>query len=445
MQEAIYEGKYFDLSIYLESRTNIKAEIEQLKKRADKGAFRCPYCEETLILRSGEIREEHFSHRHSKSCEISNASEVYQKQIKRESKKHSVIKDIIYDELKVQEKVNEDLDVGYGFVKKATEKWKCYPDIIVKNKDNELAITILTDVTHKNDLKLVKQIKNRNSYYKSKKLVPIWFIENSEQSIDMENRVIHLWEAELDLALKTPEDHTWEETLKQLSIKQSLFTLFNYYHRKLPATYNVQSLYYVHSTDTNIEFTVQRFIKDEEQYPYRAFALNEGYQISLSTALLATQSLQLSNPGTEKKQRESFIQTVNQKEAEYIKSQQSHHKKVQQNNIQTYAQKSNNYLPQQPLPTQAFKDRMQTFNKSTIVGENMFKSHIMNYIKKHEKASATEISEHLVNNGASSEKYLTGRYKIYNVICTYLISLEKEGFVELVEKDYVNDRVYKSK
>ncbi|MGG1678235.1 competence protein CoiA family protein [Neobacillus sp. NRS-1170] len=322
MQEAIYEGKDFVLYTYLESKTNRKAEIEQLKKRADKGAFRCPYCDGTLILKSGEIREEHFSHRHSKSCEVSTASEVYHKQIKRESKKHSVMKEIIYEELKSQERANDALDVGYGFLLKAAEKWKYYPDIILKNKDNELAISILTDVTHNDDIKLVKQIKNRNHYFKSKSLIPIWFIESAEQSIDMENRVTHLWEVELDLAIKTPEDLAWEETLKQLPLRQSIFTLFNYYHDKSPASYNVQSLYYVHSTDTNIVFTVQRFIRDEEQYAFRAFALNDGYQMSLSTALLANRSLQLGDPVIEGTQREAFIQTVKQKEVEFIRSQQ---------------------------------------------------------------------------------------------------------------------------
>ncbi|MFB9761427.1 competence protein CoiA family protein [Ectobacillus funiculus] len=124
MQEALYEGNHFDLRVYLESKSDTKDEIEQLKKRAEKGAFRCPYCDETLIVKSGDIREEHFAHRHSKSCEISAASEVYHKQVKRESKKHSVIKNIIYNELEVQAKLKEDLDVGYGFVEKAAEKWK---------------------------------------------------------------------------------------------------------------------------------------------------------------------------------------------------------------------------------------------------------------------------------------------------------------------------------
>ena len=226
MQEALYEGKNFHLKVYLESTEDVKAKLAQLKKRADKGAFSLPFCNETLILKSGEIREEHFAHRHSKSCEISVASEVYQRQVKRESKRHSVMKEIIYDELKTQEKINNDLHVEYGYITKAPEKWRYYPDIIINNKGRERAITILTDVNSTKDEILVKQIKNRNRYYKNKNLNTIWFIEDAEQSIDMDNRVIHLWEAELDLAIKTAEDRLWEVTINSLSVKYPLFELF---------------------------------------------------------------------------------------------------------------------------------------------------------------------------------------------------------------------------
>jgi competence CoiA-like predicted nuclease len=167
MKETLYEGKYFDLKIHLESVSNSKEEIDRLKKRADKGAFLCLYCSEKLILRSGEIREEHFSHRHSKSCEVSVASDVYHKQTKRESKNHSIMKEIIYDELKTQEKIKPELQVEYGYITKAKEKWTYYPDIIIKNSGTELAISILTNINSNKDENLVKQIKKRNQYFKA--------------------------------------------------------------------------------------------------------------------------------------------------------------------------------------------------------------------------------------------------------------------------------------
>lgn len=91
MLEAIYEGERFDLQKHLSRQDSVKLEIERLKKAADKGAFTCPYCNGILKLKAGDIYEKHFFHP-SNSCSISEASETYQKQIKRESKKHSVMK-----------------------------------------------------------------------------------------------------------------------------------------------------------------------------------------------------------------------------------------------------------------------------------------------------------------------------------------------------------------
>jgi len=442
MQEAIYEGKYFDLKLFLESKTDVKAELEMLKKRGDKGAFLCPYCNGTLILKSGEIREEHFAHRHSKSCEISVASEVYQQQVKRESNKHSVMKEIIYDELKTQEKINENLQVEYGYVIKASEKWRYYPDIIIDNKGKELAITILTNVTSQKDEKLVKQIKKRNGYFKDKNLEPVWFIENSEQSIDMEHRVIHLWEAELDISIKTAEDLRWEEMLNSYKYKYPLFELFNYYHKNSPSFFDVNSLYYVHSTETNIVFEIQRFIKDEINYPFRAFALNDTYQISLSKALNTTLDFQLSDPIVEERQRKSFGQLIIQKEAEYFIN-------LRKMEIITptpkFSLSDEEFSVSEGYFTPQVKKAKNKHNSSkNIVKKGDFSKEIQAFIQNVDRFSAEELSEYLVLEcGASSETFSTGRYKIYMDVCNYLEILEGTGVIELVKRDFVNDRFYK--
>jgi len=446
LQEALYEGNHFDLKVYLESKPDIKTEIEKLKKRADKGAFCCPYCNETLILKSGEIREEHFAHRHSKSCEISAASEVYQRQVKRESKKHSVMKEIIYDELKTQEKINNNLQVDYGYITKAPEKWRYYPDIVLNNKGKELAITILTDVNSNKDEKLVNQIKKRNRYYKNKNLDPIWFIEDAEQSIDMDNHVIHLWEAELDIAIKTAEDRLWEATINSYPLKYPLFDLFDYYYTKLPTSVDIQSIYYVQSSKTSIEFTVQRFVKESDKYPYRAFALNDAYQISLSTALLTTDELQLSDP---QQQREHFIRVVKQKEAEYELRELE--KQQKQQLIQTAMDSFHNKKPldlERYNPTEG-NQRIHHDNKSTnktpILEGTELQAAIRSYVKNYDVVSAIELSEYLVTEcGASDETFATGRYKIYIDVCQYLDQLAGDGVLEFVKKDFVNDRVYKA-
>jgi hypothetical protein len=210
-------------------------------------------------------------------------------------------------------KTSENMQVDYGYIAKGKEKWRYYPDIIVKNTDKEIAITILTNVTANKDEKLVRQIRNRSRYYQNKGMQTIWFVEDAEMSVDMKHHVIHLWEAELDIAIKTEEDLKWENVLNHLQIEEPLFQLFDYHHRKTPQSYDVRSLYYVHTTETEIIFTVHRFIVDELKHPFRAFALNDGYRISLSKALLTKQTIQLSDPEIEVKNRELFKEKVKQK------------------------------------------------------------------------------------------------------------------------------------
>lgn len=418
MLEAIYEGKRFDLHNHLRRQDSIKLEVERLKKAADKGAFTCPYCNRILKLKAGDIYEKHFFHP-SNSCAISEASETYQKQIKRESKKHSVMKEIIYDELKTQEKINDNLHVEYGYIEKAEEKWKYYPDIIIENNKTELAITILTDVTAKKDSKLVQQIKKRNEYFKTKNLKPIWFVEETEQSVDMNRRVIHLWEAELDIAVKMEEDQKWEAALDHLKTENNLFNLFNYHHQNAPSTYEVFSLYHVKSTETNITFTVQRFLKDQISHPYRAFALNEAYEIKMATALLTEDTLQLSDLLIEDQQRKSFLQEILKRNKEYIPA--ASEESITFDELQISQPVSN-------------AKRYAEVGLSEI---------LYDYIEEVKMISAYEVSKYLVKEcGAPSDTFATGRYRIYGDVCIALSKIETSGKIKLIKKDYVNDRIY---
>ena len=426
LQEAIYEGKNVTLSVLL----NEKREIRELKKSSAKGAFSCPYCNETLLIKSGDKRKYHFSHKKLKSCElfiIDSESDKYQQQIKRESKQHSVIKNFIYDELKAQQKINEELEVEYGFVAKATEKWRYYPDIIVKNVDKEIAITVLTNVTQNRDEKLAKQIIKRNTYFKEKGLIPIWFIENTEQSIDLGRHVIHFWEAELNLAMKTPEDLMWETLLNETACDQSLFELFDYHHQNTPNFYKVRSLYYIQSKEDSIQFSVRRFIEDEQKSPFRAFALNGGYEISLSTALLTTQTLQLSDPKIEMQLRDSFLQELKQKKNEYIAKQ----KEIEDAN-------------RTELLNKRYDLSKRQVSSKNLLTKSHFRTAILEYIKtcRLRLINADDVAEYLVLNGASNKSYNTGRYKIYSDVCACLDQLAEENVIELSSTGGQRDRTY---
>ena len=418
MREALYEGGRFNLQTHLSMKESVKEEIERLKKAADKGAFTCPYCSRILKLKAGDVYEKHFFHP-SNSCSISEASETYQKQTKREKKSHSVMKEIIFDELKAQEKINDNLQVEYGYVKKADEKWKYYPDIIVDNKKSELAISILTDVTANKDSGLVRQIKKRNDYFKSKNLKPVWFVEKTEQSVDMEYRVIHLWEAELDIAIKMKEDIKWEEAVNSLEIKNNLFDIFNYHYRSVPSSHEVRGLYYVKSTETNITFTVQRFITEQLSHPYRAFALNDAYEIKMSTALLTEDTIQLSDPLIEEKQRNNFIKEALLKDEEYI--------------------------PAISEETNTFSDSAirHPMNITKKYFEHGIQECLNEYIKEEKVISAIEVSEYVVNEcGAPAGKYATGKYLVYKEVCMTLDNMVRLGSVKLLKKEFVDNRIY---
>ena len=213
----------------------------------------------------------------------------------------------------------------------------------------------------------------------------------------------------------------------------------------MPSTIDIQSVYYVQSTEISIKFTVQRFIKDNDQYPFRAFALNDAYQISLSTALMATQELQLSDPKIEQHQREHFIQVVKQKEVEYWLKEQE-----KQQTIQTSVNSYNNKkrLTTEGYSRTEFRPRNVKVNnyidKNQVLEAGELRNAILSYIRNYPVISAIELSEYLVTEcGASPETFSTGRYKIYIDVCKNLDMLEGEGLIEFIEKDFVNDRVYK--
>ncbi|AIE59875.1 hypothetical protein [Bacillus methanolicus] len=131
---------------------------------------------------------------------------------------------------------------------------------VVKNTDEEIAITFLTYLTANKDEKLVRQIRNRNRNYQNKGMQTIWFVEDADRSVYMKHHVIHLWEADLDITIKTEEDLNWENVLNHLPIEELLFKLFDYHHSKTLQSFVVHSLYYVYSTETEIVFTVNRSI-----------------------------------------------------------------------------------------------------------------------------------------------------------------------------------------
>lgn len=321
MNVAIYEGNEFNITKELRKHPDAEQKrlIEKYRKFTEKGAMTCPFCNGKLLLRAGQIREIHFAHLPGKTCLISEAYDTYQKQIKRENDKHSVIKEIVYNELKSQEKIKPDLKVEYGYREKAAERWRYYPDIYLNKNGHEFAISIITNVHEIGDNNVVTSINRRNDFFGKKGLQPIWFIEERELAEDFDHRVLHLWEAEFRLAIKTNEDRVWDTLLVELINDFpdiSIFELLGY-RSYGQMNVDVRSLYYVHSTVNETTFSVYRMILDEDRSPYRAFAVSKGYRVNLSDALIVRDEILLSDKNKEEKNRDEFVREVSSKILEF--------------------------------------------------------------------------------------------------------------------------------
>lgn len=317
MDIAQYEGTVVNINTELSksSESDRARTIEKYRRIAEKGAMSCPFCNEKLQLRAGEVREIHFAHLKGKSCQEADAYDTYRNQTQRENKKHSVIKEIIYTELKSQEIIKPDLKVEYGYKEKAAEKWKHYPDIYMNKNGREFAISVITNVHNIGDEKVVKTINKRNRYFEEKGLKSIWFVEDRELADDYEHRVLHLWEAEYDLAIKTEEDQIWDQLINDIVDEFPNEKLLDLFHYKAygPMDVDVRSLYYVHSTGDEISFSVYRLILDEKQSPYRAFAVTRGYRMHMSNALIVRDEILLSDKQREDADRIDFVNEVARK------------------------------------------------------------------------------------------------------------------------------------
>ncbi|WP_410512113.1 competence protein CoiA family protein [Paenibacillus sp. BR2-3] len=314
MDVALYEGEILNITAEVSRYSDVEKErmIDKYRKAAEKKAMACPFCHEELRLRAGEIRDIHFAHLKGRSCQESEAYDTYQNQTKRENKKHSVVKEIIYNELKGQELIRPDLKVEYGYKEKAEEKWKHFPDIYLNKNGREFAVSVITNVHEIGDDKVVKTINKRNKYFQDKGLESIWFVEDRELADDFEHRVLHLWEAEYGLAIKTEEDNKWDKLLNELSEEfpgYNIPHLFGY-RAHGPMNHDVRSLYYVHSIGDEITFSMYRLILDQMRSPFRAFALTKGYRMNISQALIVRDEILLSDKEREDQNRLEFANQV---------------------------------------------------------------------------------------------------------------------------------------
>lgn len=304
--------------------TATAATINNYKKLSKKDIFECPFCQAKLIVKSGEIKGIFFSHLHGEACEQSKqqdkAEKKYIKQIDREIESHSTLVNIIYNELVVKSKINSSMSVSYGY--KSGLNLKEVPDVIVQTNGKIFAISVLTNVGINEDSKLTKQIKNRQESFVNNGLIPIWFIEKKEQSIEKDKNSIIFWDTELTISLKTKQDYKWDVFLGELINDKYFFTYYNYPVTMEELNIDVRSIYYIFEENGNILVSVQRFLKDRMIKPFRSFLLNDGYKISFAEALSIEDEFKLSSSVIEERKRNEFITHYNEllvKDREKIK------------------------------------------------------------------------------------------------------------------------------
>ncbi|MFE7062058.1 competence protein CoiA family protein [Sutcliffiella sp. NPDC057660] len=297
-------------------------DVTNFKKLAKKEIYQCPYCQAKLIVKHGEERGLYFSHQHSEACEesrmVDKAEKRYTKQTERESSLHKVLIDIIMDELEIKAKINNGMFVNVGY--KAKAEWKEYPDIYVKLPKKELAVSIVTNVSPAHDSKLAQQITKRHEYFIEQGLEPVWFIEKVEQAIEKDKNSIILWDAELTIASKTQEDNMWDKLISSEIEDEKFYDYFSY-----PSSFiknvDVKSLYYIFNNDQQVVVKVQRFLKDRVVKPFRAFLINDGYELPFAEALAIDDGFRLSNPDIEEELRKTFQDKVFQKREEHAEQQ----------------------------------------------------------------------------------------------------------------------------
>lgn len=311
-------------------------DVELIRNIGEKGGYTCPFCGSKLLIRAGEKNDRHFAHWSGTSCLEAQIQEKqikkYKQQKKREAPAHPVIRSFIYSELKVQESIHQGVYVQYGVTAKAKECWAYYPDLIVQIRDKEIALCILTNVTARKDITLIKNIQKQNKFFKEKGMDIVWFVEEREQTINKHEHVIHLWASEVDIAVETVEDQKWTTFLQELKQENhhSIFNVFGY----VPVNSmdkKVRSLYYVSSQGEHVTFTVNRFILDGRMEPYQGFVFNEGYDMRMGTALsIDNVSLQLSDPVLEEQLRGDFRKKYEKELASYIEKERQRKQEEQQ-------------------------------------------------------------------------------------------------------------------
>lgn len=343
MREAWHKN---DEKIYLIPQNLSERDVENHKQIAKKGTFTCPYCEAKLIVKSGDVLGNYFSHLHGEGCEISKQSEArykkYEKQKKNDTPRHPQILSIMNDELEVLSRVYPYLTSSYGYLD--TEFSMYIPDISLKINDKKYAFTIITNISSSTDTTIAKNINKQKQYYESLGYEPLFFIERSHLGVDIDGQSLVLWAAEHEALTTQKADISWKQFLTNLAPMNEYHQILNLPNKDL----NVKSIMYI--TPAREEIAIEAFHVLEQPFttPVKAYFLSKPYRLTFSkafklaedTLLLADMQIESENQSIYsekfKKAKSTFIEQ--QKELERIREEQETLAKLKEKERQKQAE-----------------------------------------------------------------------------------------------------------
>lgn len=268
--------------IYLIPQDLSEHEVENHKQIAKKGTFTCPYCEAKLIVKSGDIHGNYFSHQHGEGCEPSKQSETrykkYEKQKKNETLRQSVIRSLMYNEFEVLSKVYPYLTSSYGFLNHEFNKY--IPDISLKINEQKYAITVFTNISSSKDMTIANSINRQKQYYEALGYNPLFFIERSNVGIDIDNQSLVLWATEREALTTQLADIQWQEFLSILAPSEELQQILNVPRNNL----NVKSIMYITPANEDIAIEVFHVLEQPNTSPVKAYFLCDPYKLSFAKA-----------------------------------------------------------------------------------------------------------------------------------------------------------------
>lgn len=317
MREAWHRN---DEKIYLIPQNLLEIEVENHKQIAKKGTFTCPYCEAKLIVKSGDVLGNYFSHLHGEGCEISKQSEArykkYEKQKKNDTPRHPQILSLMNDELEVLTRVYPYLTSSYGYLD--TEFSKYIPDISLKINYQKYALTIITNISSSTDATVAKNINKQKQYYKSLGYEPVFFIERSHLGVDIDGQSLVLWATEHEALTTQKSDINWKQFLTNLAPMNEYHQILN-----LPNTdLNVKSIMYITPAGEEIAMEAFHVLEQPNTTPVKAYFLSSPYKLTFSKAFkLAENTLLLADMQIESENQSIYAEKFRQAKITFIEQQ----------------------------------------------------------------------------------------------------------------------------